>query len=37
MNIKGVNIKILVQEKILTTRGEKDSGVIVVSGADTRF
>lgn len=37
VNIKGVNIKVLVQEKILTSRGEKDSGVIVAPGADTRF
>jgi hypothetical protein len=37
VNIKGVNIKVLVQEKLLTSRGEKDSGVIVAPGADTRF
>ena len=37
VNIKGVNIKVLVQEKILTSRGEKDSGVIVAPGANTRF
>ena len=37
INIKGTNIKILAQEKILTSRGEKDGGVIVAPGADTRF
>jgi len=37
VNIKGINIKVLVQEKLLTSRGEKDSGIIVAPGADTRF
>lgn len=37
VNIKGINIKILIQEKILTSKGEKDSGVIVAPGANTRF
>lgn len=37
INIKGVNIKVLVQEKLLTSRGEKDSGIIVAPGSDTRF
>jgi hypothetical protein len=37
INIKGVNIKVLAQEKLLTSRGEKDSGIIVAPGSDTRF
>jgi hypothetical protein len=37
ISIKGVNIKITVQEKILTSRGEKDGGIIVAPGSDTRF
>ena len=37
VNIKGINIKISIQEKILTSKGEKDSGVIVAPGANTRF
>jgi hypothetical protein len=37
INIKGVNIKITVQEKILTSQGEKDGGIIVAPGSDTRF
>jgi hypothetical protein len=28
---------VLVQEKLLTSRGEKDSGIIVAPGSDTRF
>jgi hypothetical protein len=37
ISIKGVNIKITVQEKILISRGEKDGGIIVAPGSDTRF
>ena len=35
--INGVHINIIPQEKMVTSRGEKYSGVIVVPGADQRF
>lgn len=35
--INGVSIKIVPQEQILTSKGEKDSGVITIPGADMRF
>jgi hypothetical protein len=37
INIKGTNIRVSVQEKLLTSRGVKDIGIIVAPGADTRF
>jgi hypothetical protein len=35
--IKGVLVKITVQEKIVTSAGVKDTGIIVAPGADARF
>lgn len=35
--IKGTPFEILPQEKLLTTRGEKDPGVITIPGLDSRF
>lgn len=37
ITIKGVLVKITVQEKIVTSAGVKDTGIIVAPGADTRF
>jgi hypothetical protein len=37
ITIKGVLIKITVQEKMVTSTGVKDTGVIVTPGADARF
>jgi hypothetical protein len=34
MTIKGVYIKIIPKEKVLTSTGEKDPGVLVVKGLD---
>lgn len=35
--IQGKQFKITLQDKILTTRGEKDAGVITIPGLDSRF
>lgn len=35
--INGVSFKIVPQDKVVTSKGEKDSGVITVPGADMRF
>ena len=37
ITIKGVLVKITVQEKIVTSAGVKDTGIIVAPGADVRF
>jgi len=37
ITIKGVHFKIIVQEAILNSKGEKDPGIIQVPGADLRF
>lgn len=37
ITIKGTLIKITIQEKMVTSAGVKDTGVIVAPGADTRF
>ncbi len=37
ITIKGVIIRITVQEKIVTSAGVKDTGIIVAPGADARF
>ena len=37
ITIKGVIIRITIQEKIVTSTGLKDTGIIVAPGADTRF
>ena len=37
ITIKGVLVKITVQEKIVTSAGVKDTGIIVAPGADARF
>ena len=35
--IQGKQFKITLQDKILTTRGEKDAGVITIPRLDSRF
>lgn len=35
--INGTQIKVIAQEQILTSRGEKDPGKLIAPGADTRF
>ena len=35
--INGVYIKIIPQEKMVTSRGEKDTGIIIYPGPDTKF
>jgi hypothetical protein len=35
--INGVSFKIVPQDKVVTSKGEKDSGIITVPGADMRF
>lgn len=35
--IQGKQFKVTLQDKILTTRGEKDAGVITIPGLDSRF
>ena len=35
--INGVTIKIVTLEKMVTSRGEKDTGVIIYPGLDTKF
>jgi hypothetical protein len=37
ITIKGILIKITIQEKMVTSAGVKDTGVIVAPGADVRF
>lgn len=37
ITIKGTLIKITIQEKMVTSAGVKDTGVIVAPGADARF
>ena len=37
LTIKGVHFKIIAQEVILNSKGEKDPGIIQVPGADLRF
>lgn len=37
ITIKGTLIKITIQEKMVTSAGVKDTGVIVAPGADVRF
>jgi hypothetical protein len=37
ITIKGVIIRITIQEKIVTSAGLKDTGIIVAPGADARF
>ena len=37
ITIKGILIKITIQEKMVTSAGVKDPGVIVAPGADVRF
>jgi hypothetical protein len=37
ITIKGTLIKITIQEKMVTSAGVKDTGIIVAPGADTRF
>lgn len=35
--INGVTINIIVVEKMVTSKGEKDTGIIVYPGIDTKF
>tara|TARA_R110000868_G_scaffold330214_1_gene591162 strand:+ start:292 stop:555 length:264 start_codon:yes stop_codon:yes gene_type:complete len=35
--IKGINIKITIQDTIVNSKGEKDQGVIIFPGIDQRF
>lgn len=35
--INGTKIKVVAQEQMLTSRGEKDPGKLIAPGADTRF
>jgi len=37
ITIKGILIRITIQEKMVTSAGLKDTGIIVAPGADTRF
>jgi hypothetical protein len=37
ITIKGILIKITIQEKMVTSAGVKDTGIIVAPGADARF
>ena len=37
ITIKGTLIRITIQEKMVTSAGVKDTGVIVAPGADARF
>ena len=37
VTIKGIHLKVTIQEAILNSKGEKDPGIIVVPGADQRF
>lgn len=37
ITIKGTLIKITIQEKMVTSAGVKDTGIIVAPGADARF
>ena len=35
--INGVSFTILIQDKIVNSKGEKDPGIITIPGADMRF
>lgn len=35
--IQGKKFKIIIQNQILTSKGEKDTGVITIPGLDSRF
>ena len=37
ISINGNKIKVIAQEQILTSKGEKDPGKLIAPGADTRF
>jgi hypothetical protein len=37
ITIKGIHLKVTVQEATVNSRGEKDPGVIVAPGVDQRF
>lgn len=37
ITIKGILIRITIQEKMVTSAGLKDTGIIVAPGADVRF
>jgi hypothetical protein len=37
MNIQGIKIKVIPQDPIVNSQGEKDPGIIIFPGSDVRF